>query len=326
VDSRPSGAAADDPDDRSLFQAITAPITGEMAQIEQAVTAPPEPATPAPQPAPVRAPSPTPPPRPTPTAPPAPPAPAPVPRAPEAPNYWGEHGLVAVYWIAIVTGAIGQVIFFGQMFELGVPGYLAAGVIATTAETIMVSAGDTALALRAKGRRHRQWVPFLLISITAALAASGMNLTHWWVQNPSMGVLFGGIAFLGFLLHIIHGIGEGTQYLSDKAAYDAAMTGIAEERQREYDAARRAEEKTARENQPAPPPPRPAPAPKSVKQPTKTSTRSQSKAPRLDRDEAVRWSQQHGHPGPSAVRKHFRDRGYEVPAISTLRAWINQRA
>jgi hypothetical protein len=249
---------------------------------------------------------------------------------PDAPDYWGRHGLVAVYWIAILTGAIGQVIFFGSLFKLGIWGYFAAAIIATTAETVMVSSGDTALHLRAEGRRKAQWMPFILIAFVAATAASGMNLSHWMKVNPSMAVIFGGIAFLGFLLHVVHGVGEGTQYLAEKKKYDQAVAEQEAEQRAEIEQARLEHREQQRQHRLA----EQAAAKQAATQvatveapaaasPAKKANPKPS-AKKLDAETARRWSEQHEHPGPSAVRRHFADQGWEVPAISTLRSWINQ--
>src|SRR5699024_8160324 len=124
----------------------------------------------------------------------------------------------------ILTGAIGQVVFFGSLFGLGVWGFVAAGVIATTAETVMVSAGDAALKHRVEDSDNtRRWLPFLLVSFAAAAAASGMNLSHFWHINISLAVLFGGVSLLGYLLHILDGFVKGSGYLDRKQAYDEAV-------------------------------------------------------------------------------------------------------
>lgn len=262
--------AADDPDDDSrMFEAITAELDIDAAAIARDVAA--EQATETPpavsEPTSDRSTAPAAPPEPEPA--PAPqstrqPATAPIPpvaavggpmigppprlpRLPSAPDYWGRHGLVAVYWIAILTGAIGQVIFFGELFDLGMWGYVAAAIIATTAETVMVSSGDTALHLRAEGRRKAQWLPFLLIAFLAAIAASGMNLSHWWAKNPSMAIIFGGIAFLGFVLHVVHGTGAGTQYLAEKRRYDAVVAEFEAEQRAAAEQARRERERQRRQ-------------------------------------------------------------------------------
>src|SRR5690606_9448841 len=206
-----------------------------------------------PEPAPAPTPAPTGQPRPEPSTPRAPvdvfrpenPTPAPVPvvtstttaptqerqpkperqplKPPTAPNFWGSNALEAVYWIAILTGAIGQVIFFGGLFDLGWPGYVAAAIIATTAETIMISAGDTALKFFTSGVPGRRWWIFLAVSIVAALTAAALNVTHWLDKNVSMAVLFGGIALLGYILHVTDGFVRAIAYREAKAAYEAEV-------------------------------------------------------------------------------------------------------
>lgn len=63
-----------------------------------------------------------------------------------------------------------------------------------------------------------------------------------------------------------------------------------------------------------------SPAPAVSREPARAS-----KQRTLDGDAAYAWSKSNGHPGPTAVLKHFEKEGYEVPALSTLRSWINSR-
>ncbi|MGW5703809.1 hypothetical protein [Amycolatopsis japonica] len=332
-----------DDDPRDVFEQLAAQLTDMPSQLEVA-DLPSPPKTPTPSPAQAK-PSPPQAPAPQPKAPMAAvevpvPLPQPAPRmeprmpvAPSAPNRWGKHGLVAVYWIAIATGAIGQVIFFGDLFGLGLAGYFAAAIIATTSETIMVSACDTALAKRDQGRAARQWVPFLLIAFTAAVTASGMNVIHWMAKNPSMAILFGGIAFLGFLLHVIHGFGDGTQYRAEKAAFDAAIAKIEAEEEAEAAEHRRLRTAAARRQMdvtaPAPaedvkPVTRSAKAKPATKPSTKPSAKSSGKS-KMTKDDVLSWALRQPDPEnltPAPVLKHFKERGYELATERAVRNWL----
>ena len=334
------GAAGDQPDDQ-MFEAITAHLTdldtspidppAEQTEADEPAEPPAAPETPAPAPTtdydrqrpPAPAPEPAPQLAPSPAAQSAPTATAaprrPRPQAPPAPDYWGRHGLVAVYWIAILTGAIGQVIFFGSLFDLGIGGYIAAAIIATTAETVMVSAGDTALHLRSRGRRRPQWVPFLLISVIAATAASGMNLGHWWGENISMAVLFGGIAFLGYLLHVVHGFGEGTEYLAEKAKYDAAVAELKAAERAEIEQANREQQRQRRAAELAAATTKPTPAPAKTSKPDKPKSRGKRK---FDREVAHReLGEEFWTLGPAEINRRMADAGYEPVNPTTIRRW-----
>ncbi|TLW89249.1 hypothetical protein FFT09_22750 [Saccharomonospora piscinae] len=273
------------------------------------------PEKPTPAPAPVATSTTTPTPAPTRPAPQPKPEPQRQPlKPPSAPVFWGSRALEAVYWIAILTGAIGQIIFFGDLFNMGWPGYVAAAIIATTAETIMISAGDTALKFFTNGVPARRWWIFLAVSIVAACTAAALNVTHWVEDNVSMAVLFGGIAMLGFILHVTDGFVRAIAYREAKAAYDAEI------KRREDEAAKAAS-----------PEPAPVPAPKVATQPkvaaSKTtkprSSKRKSRKPQLTSEAAVAWSKANGEPGPSAVIKHFTAEGYDTPALATMRRWLN---
>lgn len=285
----------------------------------------PEPSTSSPAPVEVFRPeNPTPAPEPvstsTTTPPPAQPQPQPKPepqrqplKPPTAPTFWGSRALEAVYWIAILTGAIGQVIFFGGLFDLGWAGYVAAGIIATTAETIMISAGDTALKFFTNGVPGRRWWIFLAVSIVAALTAAALNVTHWLDKNVSMAVLFGGIALLGYILHVTDGFVRAIAYREAKAAYEAEV------QRREAEAAKAAAATTTPEHAPAAPKDKPA-----AKTATKGKARGKGKAKgnTATKDDAVRVGIEKGATTPAALRTALVDAGYGLPkSQTTLENW-----
>lgn len=289
----------------------------------------PEPPTPSPAPVEVFRPeNPTPAPEPvstsTTTPPPTRPAPQPKPepqrqplKPPTAPTFWGSRALEAVYWIAILTGAIGQVIFFGGLFNMGWPGYVAAGIIATTAETIMISAGDTALKFFTNGVPGRRWWIFLAVSIVAALTAAALNVTHWWGENVSMAVLFGGIALLGYILHVTDGFVRAIAYREAKAAYETEV------QRREAEAAKAAAATTTLEPAPVPAkstsPARPA-APK-AKPAAKTATKSKSKGKVANKALAVKLGVERRADTPAALARVLHDAGYAPASESSVKNW-----
>lgn len=254
------------------------------------------------------------------------------PTAPSPPNYWGSRGLVAVYWIAIITGAVGQVIFFGELFGIGPLGYLAAAIAATTSETIMVTAGDTAMQKRVDRCYRRQWVPFLAAAFAAAGTASGLNIAHWWAESASMAVLFGGIAGLGFLLHVMDGFTEGTRYLADLDTYeterararhraDAHAEAIYERRLAAWETGQQATDRAVSKASTPQQPQQSRPARKGV--PKSRDIAHSSGTPKLDADTARAWAAANGNATQAKVRAHFSARGYQVPSEATVRRWLN---
>ncbi len=292
----------------------------------------PQPEPPAPSPAPAEASrpeEPTPAPAPvttsTTTPPPTRPAPQPKPepqrqplKPPTAPTFWGSRALEAVYWIAILTGAIGQVIFFGGLFNMGWPGYVAAGIIATTAETIMISAGDTALKFFTNGVPGRRWWIFLAVSIVAALTAAALNVTHWWGENVSMAVLFGGIAMLGYILHVTDGFVRAIAYREAKAAYEAEV------QRREAEAAKAAAATTTPEPAPVPAkstsPARPA-APKAKPAKTATKSKARGKGKVANKELAVKLGVERRADTPAALARVLHDAGYAPASESSVKNW-----
>src|SRR5690606_32848234 len=157
---------------------------------------------------------------------------------------------------------------------------------ATTAETIMISAGDTALKFFTDGFPGKRWWIFLAVSIAAALTAAALNVTHWWGENRSMAVLFGGIAMLGYILHVTDGFVRAIGYREAKAAYEAEM--------------KRREDEAAKASPPKPPTSaRPAaskstkPKPKTSSK-TKTSSKRKAGNPSVTPEQARAWSEENG--------------------------------
>lgn len=222
---------------------------------------------------------------------------------PLPPNYWGARLLSAVYWIAILTGAGGQTAGFGAIFKIGAIGYAGAAVIATTAETIMIAAGDTALKLRAQGAPARQWVPFMLFAFAGATAAAGMNVWHFAGIRVEMAVLLGGISFLGFLLHFCKGFIDSTNYRQAKREYDQR---VAELREREAaEAKQQRQQQEARQRREA------------NRQHDKETRAAEANAPRsIKIDEIVRYALEHGLGARDAKRAFAECTG--VPSERTI--------
>jgi len=295
----------------------------------------PRPEPPAPSPAPVevfRPEKPTPAPEPvstsTTTPPPTRPAPQPKPepqrqplKPPTAPTFWGSRALEAVYWIAILTGAIGQVIFFGGLFDLGWAGYVAAAIIATTAETIMISAGDTALKFFTDGFPGKRWWIFLAVSIAAALTAAALNVTHWWGENKSMAVLFGGIAMLGYILHVTDGFVRAIAYREAKAAYEAEV------QRREDEAAKAAAPAPAPVPAPRTASPAHAAAPKAkpaAKSTSRPKAKGKAKGKVANKQIAVKLGVERRADTPAALARVLHDSGYAPSPESTIKSWCRE--
>ena len=259
------------------------------------------------------------------TPPPAQPQPQPKPepqrqplKPPTAPTFWGSRALEAVYWIAILTGAIGQVIFFGGLFDLGWAGYAAAAIIATTAETIMISAGDTALKFFTNGVPGRRWWIFLAVSIVAALTAAALNVTHWWGENKSMAVLFGGIAMLGYILHITDGFVHALSYREAKAAYEAEV------KRREDEAAKAAAPAPAPVPAPRTASPAHAAAPKAkpaAKSTSRPKAKGKGKGKVATKQIAVQLGVERRADTPAALARVLHDAGYAPASESSVKNW-----
>lgn len=276
-------------------------------------------------------------PEPAPVEKPAPPQPD-LPDEPKAPTYWGQRGLSVVYWIAIITGAVGQMLAYGNLFGLGIPGYLAAAICATTLESAMVTATATALAKRVAGHPRLRWVPFLLAGFVAALGASALNLLHWSPISASLAALFSGIALLGYVLHVMDGMGEGTQYLARKANYDAevdrqrqraeAHANAEYERQRAvWETQQQAAQRAVATVEPATPEPAPQ-QPKASKTAKSTSKKPKSTGKTTERFTRLVAIYEVGDEfwdlGPAEINRRMQEKGYAQVNPSTIRRWKSQ--
>jgi len=235
--------------------------------------------------------------------------------------------LEGVYWIAISTGAVGQIVFFGSLFGLGAWGYVAATVVATTAETVMVTSGDTALRHRALQAKRRRWFPFLLCSFAAAGAAAGMNLSHFWHINISLAVLFGGVSLIGYLLHIWDGFVQGSDHLDKQAAYDAVVRererivrDRAEARYERWLADRETTQQAAdRAVAEVTPEPTPEPTPAAKQKPGRTKKSPTQTSP--SKQVAVQLGVEQGAHTPASLKAALTNAGYALPSKTTVENW-----
>lgn len=136
---------------------------------------------------------------------------------PDSTQARGERIFPWVYGLSISIGITGQVAGFGALFGGALLHYLAAAVVGTGFELIMISFGDRSLGMRKREHKVRQWLPFMVISGIAAGVASAMNALHWWTFDPghTLALIFAGVAVLGYLGHMFAGFVEGTKNLAD---------------------------------------------------------------------------------------------------------------
>jgi len=246
---------------------------------------------------------------------------------------WGEN-LAKLFPILIDTGAIGGT-FMG----------------AISANRTYVHVGRSVLGLTLAAS-----VLFNLVGHDVkGHALLGMPLPSQWKWTGTVAAIFIPV----ILAYFIHAFSKALKaYVDQERERKAAETARAEQaRQARADAevaarraaAAKAAAATAAAERPAPEPvavpqQRPAmqpTAPQEAAAPQKAVVRKAetvsvapvasrepgpaSKQRTLDGDTAYAWSKSNSHPGPTAVLKHFEKEGYEVPALSTLRSWINSR-
>src|SRR5699024_10785649 len=247
-----------------------------------------------------------------------------APDAPELPTFPLQRLLPVGLAMTVVMAATGQVLFWQDFFGGGTGALLAAVAIAAAFEVIMIGATDRALSHKAGGSRW--WRLLFPMGATAAIVAAGVQLLHW---DATMGIPFAAAALIGWAAHATSGWITAQHYRQERDVYDAEIARRdrkAESRaDAEYDRAmaevettRQAANRAVAEAAAAEPAPEPKPAPKSSSK-SKTGT----SAPRLDRETAREWSQANGNASQAQVRAHFEQLGYRVPAVSTLRGWLN---
>ncbi|MGW9310665.1 hypothetical protein ACWGPQ_21920 [Saccharomonospora azurea] len=304
--------------------------TQEPAPIERS-----RPEPPTPSPAPVEAfrpekPTPTPVPvaTSTTTPPPAPPQPPVMrPEPPKPPTKPGsehfkmERALNVGYWMSVAVGAIGQIVSFGGMIAPNMPAdmawtaYLAAAMLAAFAEITMVGCGTAALKRRFD---EGAWKALASIACLVCLYATALNAIHWYPVDPGMAVMFAGGSFLGFTAHFIAEHTAASDYEKALARYRRAAGIPAPD-----DDVKPSKTTTKRGAKPADKPAVKAQTPRTASKPKSASKRKTSRKPELTRDEAVRWSEENGKPGPSTVIRHFAEQGYATPSVATMRRWLN---
>src|SRR5699024_3131466 len=102
---------------------------------------------------------------------------------------------------------------------------------------------------------------------------------------------------------------------------DAHANALYERELATYESQRQAAERATRTVEPDPP--TQAPAKPARQRPTGKASASTDGKPKLDAETARAWSEVNARPGPSAVRRHFTEQGYQVPSLKTVQRWLN---
>lgn len=226
------------------------------------------------------------------------------------------------YTLSVAVGAFGQIMFLGTWLSalLGSPWcWVAAAVGAAFCEVGMIGAGNSSLVKRRDGG---SWRLLMVVACFVCAAAVTMQIAHWSPYGFGVAVVFGLASFVGFLIHMVIEHGKLADHEHRQAAYGRALAAYRDEVQRRYEEDL-AEYQAARPRAQQPTSPAPAVRAKPAAKP-KPASRAGGK-PKLTAELAREWSAANDHPGPSAVRTHFHQSGYHVPAVSTLRGWLNHK-
>jgi len=163
---------------------------------------------------------------------------------------------------------------------------------------------------------------------------------HWHSVSTSLAVLFSGIALLGYILHVMDGISEGTHYRERKAEYDTAVEHhrrrIQDREDAEHErymadletqqqAVQRAVETVAPEPEPEKPAKSTAPAKGSGSRKTSKSTASRTASTRATKAIALEVGTRHGVSTPSTLKGALTSEGYSLPTSpSTVENWCRE--
>jgi hypothetical protein len=251
------------------------------------------------------------------------------------------------FLMTVLAAGTGQVLFYLDSFGKDLDGWLLALFMAAYAEVSMVGTGDDALYHKCQG--NKGYKGQLWVSGMVALAATVMQLLHWWDESPAKAITFAVASMTGYATHIKSGLIAADGYLRDLAVYNAELDrrraawdervqeqyrqwvadrnahreaverqrALEEERQRaeieiERERAAAAARSVANESRREPPPDR-------------TSRKTAEPERVLDAETAWAWSVRNGHPGPKKLLDHFANEGYEVKDKSTIRRWFQAK-
>lgn len=255
------------------------------------------------------------------------------PRGPDEPGSEVSFSLRRVkglgFGMTVAAAGAGQVLFFSEFFGGGWVGWGAAGFIAAFAEVTMIGSGDSALRHKVEGAKG--WKILLVVSASIAIAAGIMQIGHWWGQSVAMALTFGIASVAGWAVHISSGVIAANNYLRRKAVWDAELARRRarweQREQAEYDRLRVAEEDArmaARRGMREAAERTASLAPPAVERTTPSRRPSRGASRRLDQATARTWSEANDGAKPAQVMEHFSGLGYEVPARSTIRRWLNK--
>lgn len=359
MDAHNIGAA--EPDDRRMFEAITAELDIDTAAIEQAATTPDPTSDPDPVESPqTRPPAPAPksdqelaaPTAPAPTTIPAATVPAsveplPPPVRPERPalvkptepkppelgraEKTGHYASITGYVMSVGVGAFGQIMFLGTWLEATLPSpgnWIAAMIGAAFAEIGMIGAGNSSLSKRKDGGR---WKLLFAVACFVCAAAVTMQVAHWLPKGFGVALVFGLASFVGFLIHmtIEHSKirdheDRVADYKVELDAYEAEEQARYEQDLATYEAAVGEQQRQRRLIQQAAEkaaPPAPSQAAPATTKPSASKTRGPKKATIVDARAVFK-------PGQVEMPKQIADalvaQGFKAPHPNSVQNWSKQ--
>lgn len=167
---------------------------------------------------------------------------------PEKPEFTGAGLVDKLFYASIAFSAIGQIMFWGTFFETfaesAFPGlgstvpWVIALALGGVMEAGMVVFSD--LGFDRRDGDSRAWVSWFTVGVAIACGCIGINVAHWWGDDPTAAVTFGAVGAIGFIAHLAKGLNKSQRWIDDRRAAEAEN----QRRQEQFEAQQRRYEET----------------------------------------------------------------------------------
>ncbi len=167
-------------------------------------------------------------------------------QSPDKPRFAGADLVNTLFYGSIAFSAIGQIMFWGTFFQTfaanAFPGLSAAVpwvialVLGGVMEAGMVVFSDLGFARR--DGRSKAWLPWFLVGVAIACGCIGINVAHWWSDDPTAAITFGAVGAIGFVAHLAQGLNKSQEFINKRTEIEGENRRRWEhyqEQQRRYD-------------------------------------------------------------------------------------------
>lgn len=148
---------------------------------------------------------------------------------PDKPSFVGADLVDKLFYASIAFSALGQIMFWGDFFETfaasafpsvsAMVPWLIALFLGGVMEAGMVVFSD--LGFDRRDGRSYAWMPWFVVGIAIAGGCIGINVGHWWENDPTAAITFGAVGAIGFIAHLAKGLNKSSAYIAQLRVIEA---------------------------------------------------------------------------------------------------------